>query len=441
VPEARTLIAAVASGFTEFAFDPPRRRPDGPLDWPGYGDSLARARERTGEIDSVISGRGKIGDREAVIIAFDFQFFGGSIGDVTGLRISEAFHRAAVAELPVVSLIASGGSRMQEGMRSLRQLQWIARARTSHSDGFAHIAVLRNPTTGGIWAALGAGADVAIGVEGAQVGFGGSRVRPPELAGHPAYTAEDQLASGQVDEVVAESSLRGVLAGWLELLPEPGREIEPAPVPQPLGSLTPAQDGWAAVVRARSTDRPRALVYLDDYFQTRRPISGDRCGGVDPGMLCGIGCRDGQSIAYAAQTGTANTPAGFRTATRLIRLAERLNLPVLTLVDTPGAAADPAAERAGLGPALAELFGAVAATEVPVTTLVIGEGGSGGALAMASPNNTWITPDAYFSVIAPELAAAILKRDAAEVPVIAGQLRLRPQDLVELRVVRGIAGG
>jgi acetyl-CoA carboxylase carboxyl transferase subunit beta len=194
------------------------------------------------------------------------------------------------------------------------------------------------------------------------------------------------------------------------------------------------------VVRARSADRPRAKAYLDDYFETRRSISGDRCGGVDPGMVCGIGRRNGQPIAFAAQTGRANSPAGFRTATRLIRLAERLNLPVLTLVDTPGAAADPAAERAGLGPALAELFSAVAATEVPVTTLVIGEGGSGGALAMASPDNTWITPDAYFSVIAPELAAAILKRDAAEVPVIAGRLRLRPQDLVELRVVRGIAG-
>jgi acetyl-CoA carboxylase carboxyl transferase subunit beta len=434
------VIAAAASGFTEFDFNPPRRRPDGPLGWPGYGDSLARARERTGELDSVVSGRGKIGDREAVLIAFDFRFFGGSIGDLTGLRISEAFHRAAIAELPVVSLIASGGSRMQEGMRSLRQLQRIAGARTGHNEGFAHIAVLRNPTTGGIWAALGAGADVIIGVEGAQVGFGGSRVRPPDLAGHPAYTAEDQLASGQVDEVVAGSSLREVLAEWLELLPEPDAEIEPAPVPRPLGSLTPAEDGWAAVVRARSADRPRAKAYLDDYFETRRSISGDRCGGVDPGMVCGIGRRNGQPIAFAAQTGRANSPAGFRTATRLIRLAERLNLPVLTLVDTPGAAADPAAERAGLGPALAELFSAVAATEVPVTTLVIGEGGSGGALAMASPDNTWITPDAYFSVIAPELAAAILKRDAAEVPVIAGRLRLRPQDLVELRVVRGIAG-
>lgn len=107
-------------------------------------------------------------------------------------------------------------------------------------------------------------------------------------------------------------------------------------------------------------------------------------------------------------------------------------------MDTPGAANDAEAERQGAGAAIAELFGAVAAAETPVTTLLIGEGGSGGALALAAPDNTWATPDSYFSVIAPELAAAILKRPAAEVRATADQLRIRPQDLVELGVVRGV---
>ena len=133
-------------------------------------------------------------------------------------------------------------------------------------------------------------------------------------------------------------------------------------------------------------------------------------------MLCGFGRRDGRTIAYAAQTGTANTPAGFRTAARLIRLADRLGLPVLTLVDTPGAANDEAAEAAAIGPAIADVFAAIAAARVPVTTLVIGEGGSGGALALASPDNLWMTPDSYFSVIAPEAATAILKRAPADTP-------------------------
>ncbi|MFH9083325.1 carboxyl transferase domain-containing protein, partial [Streptomyces sp. NPDC017673] len=223
--------------------------------------------------------------------------------------------------------------------------------------------------------------------------------------------------------------------------PASARRAEPAPVPEALGWGGSAGSGWEAVERARAVGRPRARAYLDAYFDDRLPISGDRCGGTDPGgMLCGFGERDGRTVAYAAQTGTATRPAGYRTAARLIRLADRLGVPVLTLVDTPGAANDAEAERQGVGTAVAEVFGAVAAARVPITTLVIGEGGSGGALALAAPGNTWATPDSYFSVIAPELAAAILKRPPEEVRSTADQLRVRPQDLVRLGVVRGVVG-
>jgi acetyl-CoA carboxylase carboxyl transferase subunit beta len=214
----------------------------------------------------------------------------------------------------------------------------------------------------------------------------------------------------------------------------------PAPLPSPPGRDDLPADGWTAVQRARHADRPRAHDYLERYFDVRIPISGDRAGGTDPGMHCGIGRRDGRTIAYAAQGGNATTPAGFRTAARLIRLADRLDLPLLTLVDTPGAANDAAAERAGVGAAINDLLAAIAGARVPITTLVIGEGGSGGALALASPARTWIAPDAYFAIIAPEAATAILKRRPSEVATIADHLRLRPQDLVDLGVVSGIAG-
>ncbi|OEV06655.1 carboxyl transferase domain-containing protein, partial [Streptomyces nanshensis] len=132
--------------------------------------------------------------------------------------------------------------------------------------------------------------------------------------------------------------------------------------------------------------------------------------------------------------------AGFRTAARLIRTADRLGIPVLTLIDTPGAANDAAAESDGAGPAIADVFAAVAEATVPVTSLLIGEGGSGGALALAAPGRLWVTPDSYFSVIAPESAAAILKRPAAQAAATADDLMLRPQDVVRLGVARGIVG-
>ncbi|WP_432175302.1 carboxyl transferase domain-containing protein [Streptomyces sp. Tue6028] len=434
---ARAAVALLTDDFVPFPAPKGAHPPDGPLSWRGYDDARARAWERTGEEESVVCGTALVGATRAVLVAFEFGFLGGSLGVRTGDRLEAAYTHARAQRLPVVTLVATGGSRMQEGMLALTQLQRVARqSALTREAGLAQIAVLRDPTTGGGWATLGAGADVTLALPGAQVGFAGSRVRPSD-ADPAAYRAEAQLAAGAVDDVVPASELRGTLALWLDLLTRPSAGA--APPPRALGAAGLPATGWDAVVRARSPRRPRAHAYLDAYFTHRVALRGDRCGGTDEGMLCGVGLtHDGRSVAFAAQCGTATRPAGYRTAARLVRLAGRLGIPVLTLVDTPGAANDADAERQGAGAAIADLFAAVATARTPVTTLVIGEGGSGGALALAAPGNTWATPDSYFSVIAPELAAAILKRSPDEVRGTADQLRVRPQDLLELGVVRGI---
>ncbi|SPF05270.1 carboxyl transferase domain-containing protein [Streptomyces sp. MA5143a] len=513
---AREAIAFLTDDFTRLPAPPEEYAPDGPLAWQGYDTARARAAERTGEEESVVCGvatigtppppsppaqatasahaavstpasapdplpapaaapppapapapaavpaepAGPAGAVRAVLIAFEFGFLGGSLGERTGDRLESAYRYAREHRLPVVSLVATGGSRMQEGMRALTQLQRVARqSALTRAAGLPQIAVLRDPTTGGGWATLGAGADVVLALPAAQVGFAGSRVRPPD-ADPAAYTAEAQRDAGAVDAIVAAEHLRETLTRWLRLLTAPSTTPAPPPphLPTPPPATTPATGapppsaprplpatGWEAVERARSPRRPRADAYLDAYFTHRTAISGDRAGGTDPGMLCGFGEHEGRTIAYAAQCGTATRPAGYRTAARLIRLADRLGIPVLTLVDTPGAANDAEAERQGTGAAIADLFTAVATARTPVTTLVIGEGGSGGALALAAPGNTWATPDSYFSVIAPEPAAAILKRPESQVRATADELRIRPQDLVDLGVIRGItspvAGG
>jgi acetyl-CoA carboxylase beta subunit len=431
----------VATNFVELAPSTPATFGDnGPLNWSGYAEATGRARQRSTEAESIVYGHATVAGIPVVILAFDFRYLGGSVGGATGDRIEHAFTEARTHRRPVVSMIATGGSRMQEGMVSLTQLPRIARqCQLTSKAGIPHITVLRNPTTGGVWASMGASADVVLAEEGAQIGFAGSRVRKPADMDHPIFTAAGQFAAGGVDAVVAPEDLPSVLGTWLRLLTGDARP-EPAEVPRALGATTLPETGWQAVQRARSADRPRAAAYLDDYFDLRASLRGDRCGGVDPGVLCGVGLRGGRSIAFAAQAGTPTTAAGYRSAVRLIRLAERLDLPVLTLVDTPGAATDADAESHGLGAAISEAFGAVTGATVPITTLVIGEGGSGGALALAAPDRTWITPDGYFAVTAPENAAAILKRGPSEIPELADRLRLRPQDLVELGVIAGIAG-
>ncbi|OEU88461.1 hypothetical protein DB35_19395 [Streptomyces abyssalis] len=505
---ARAAVRAVATGFTEL--EPPAGQsvasrsggePDGPLGWRGYGAARERARERTGECESVVCGTARItggtgsgagaagtgegaAGVEAVLVSFEFGYLGGSLGARTGDRIVAAYEHARTHRLPLVSLIATGGSRMQEGMVALSQLQRVARESVlARRAGVPQVAVLRDPATGGGWATLGAGADVVLALPGAQVAFAGSRVRP-EGADPAAYTAEGQYAAGHIDRIVEQDGLAGVLERWLTLLtsgsgvPAPTPEALPPQAPSLSGqavsadaeaqcpslspSLSPSSSpsagspqtlpagihpadsvplsGQEAVVRARSAQRPRATAYLDAYFDWREDVRGDRCGGTDDGMICGFGLREGRTVAYAAQTGTATRPAGFRTAARLIRTADRLGIPVLTLIDTPGAANDADAESAGAGPAIAEVFAAVAESEVPVTSLLIGEGGSGGALALAAPGRLWVTPDSYFSVIAPELAAAILKRPEREAAATADELMLRPQDVVRLGVARGVVG-
>ncbi|MFF0053402.1 carboxyl transferase domain-containing protein [Streptomyces microflavus] len=443
---ARETIALLtgAAGFTEHRPPPRTLPPDGPLGWAGYDAARERAAERTGEDESVVYGTGAVGDRECLLLSFEFGFLGGSLGQLTGDRLEAAYGLALTRRLPLVALVATGGSRMQEGMVALTQLQRVAAASTRlRVAGLAQIAVVRDPTTGGGWATVGAGADVVLALPGAQVGFAGSRVRPPDADPY-AYSAEGQFTAGQVDAVVPGAELPGTVALWLRALGAGGAREEPrsaAPLPRarPSSASGLPASGREAVERARSLQRPRAEAYLADYFTVRLPLHGDRCGSTDPGLLTGFGLRaDGQPVAYVAQCGTATRPAGYRAAARTIRLADRLGVPVLTLVDTPGAANDAEAERAGAGAAIADTFAAIAAARVPVTTLVIGEGGSGGALALAAPGNTHVTADSYFSVIAPELAAAILKRPPEETGATADQLRLRPQDLVELGIARSI---
>ncbi|WP_433397339.1 carboxyl transferase domain-containing protein [Streptomyces sp. CA-146814] len=463
---AREAIALLtgAADFTEHRPPPRTLPPDGPLGWTGYDAARERAVERTGEAESVVYGTGVVGDRECVLLSFEFGFLGGSLGQLTGDRLEAAYELALARRLPLLALVATGGSRMQEGMVALTQLQRVAAASTRlRAAGLAQLAVVRDPTTGGGWATVGAGADVVLALPGAQVGFAGSRVRPPDADPY-AYGAEGQFAAGQVDAVVPAGELPGTVGRWLRAL-GPHEDLPAAPVPRALptaragssagaGAGTEAGAGSAAgrgpvaplpatgreaVARARDPQRPRAEAYLADYFTVRLPLHGDRSGSTDPGLLTGFGLRaDGQPVAYVAQCGTPTRPAGYRAAARTIRLADRLGVPVLTLVDTPGAANDAEAERAGAGAAIADTFAAIAAARVPVTTLVIGEGGSGGALALAAPDNTHVTVDSYFSVIAPELAAAILKRPTEETGATADQLRLRPQDLVELGIARSI---
>lgn len=420
--------------------------PGNPSGWPGYAEGLRRARRSSGSRHAVTTAVGTVAGQPCVVIGFEFTFLGGSMGVAEGARIARAFTVAMAERLPVVSVVASGGARMQEGASALVQMQVVAGAiAAARQAGIPHIAVAADPTTGGVWSSLVANADVLIGTAGARISFSGSRTRPPGADPHSGeYRAEGKWARGFIDAVLPADDLRAEVGGILGLLSPRSRGANSGRAPLPARPVTdgppPAQaaSAWAHVDDARDKDRPRADRWLAGYFDRFFEIRGDRCGGVDAGLRCGFGAHDGTTIGYVAQTGRRTTAAGYRTAARLLGLAARFRCPVLTLIDTPGAAAAPDDEAAGVGPAIAELLVAVAACEVPITSVVIGEGVSGGAIALASPAGLWIAQDGYLAVTAPELAASILKLPVTDVPQVAGWLRLTPAELLARGIVHGV---
>jgi acetyl-CoA carboxylase carboxyl transferase subunit beta len=396
-------------------------------------------------VDGITVGDRVIAGISVVAATFDFTHHGGTLSTRNVPHLVTAADRAARLRVPLVSFVASGGVRVQQGMAALAGLQQVAGAAARlRRAGIPHLAVLRGPVAGGAWALFAGAADVIIAHAGAQVGFAGSRVRPPD-ADPGAYTAEAKWAAGEVDVVVAPDREIDVLGRYLRVLgpvaaggPVPAPAVPPAEVPELPPGAERLGAGWAAVRFARDPARPRAAVYLDAYFDARAELNGDRCGGRDPGMLTGIGLRAGRPVAYLAQAGTPTLAAGFRTAARVARLAERCGIGVLTLIDTAGASNDAAAERAAVGTAIGELLVLLAELTVPVTSVLIGEGGSGGALALAAPGATWAVPSSYFSVIGPEAAAILLYRNPSRAAGAAEQLRLGPAALLDDGLIRGI---
>lgn len=424
--------------LTDFAplDDPPVSRD--PLGWPGYPEKLAAARQRTGLAQAAVAGRAIVGGEACVLVALRFDFLGGSMGEAEGEMIVRAVDAAIDNKLPLLSVARSGGARMQEGTPALLQMPRVARALTRLSAAhLPHLTVVDDPTTGGIWAALSAAADIIVGRPGAQVAFAGARVLTGSRGDLSAATAEGKHADGFVDAVADDDALASTISDYLRLL-SPARRGIPAPLPIPrLVAPAPVMNGWDSVVAARSGTRRPAADYLTGYLTETRPVWGDRVGGADQALSCGFGRRDGRTVGFVCQHGGTVSAAGIRTATRLLTMAEQLQVPVVTFIDTAGADNSPTAEHAGIGTAIAVLLQRVASLTVPLLSVVVGQGISGGAVALINPENLWMAPDSYLAVIAPEAATAILKCPERDVARVAVQLALSPTDLEELGLSQG----
>ncbi|MDQ3940358.1 MAG: acetyl-CoA carboxylase carboxyltransferase subunit alpha/beta [Actinomycetota bacterium] len=407
-----------------------------PLGFEGYSDALRHARERSGVDESVQAGRATIGGIEVQLAEFEFSFLGGSMGEVAGERLTRALEVAARRHVPFVLRTATGGARMQEGMRSLVQMPKVVVARRELAEQHQpFVAVLGHPTTGGVLASIGALADVTIAEADATIGFAGPRV-VERLSGAPvpsgSHTANSAYAHGLVDELVPKTDAHAFVASLLKLLaPDDPEEVE---VPPPL-EHSALEDAWEAVEAARSPARPLATELIGEVCDLFVELRGDRGGTDDPSVRVGLGRIAGRrAMLVALDRNLAPGPSAYRKAKRCVRIASDLLLPVVTLVDTRGADPTPDSEARGIAWEIASLFEAMLGIDSPVLSVVTGEGGSGGALAFAVADELVVFHDAIFSVIAPEAAAEILWRSPTRAPDAARALRLTASGLYELGI-------
>lgn len=439
--------------------------PDDPLgfvDSLPYPQRLAAARGRTGLAEAVVCGEARIDGHPVVLAVMDFRFLGGSLGRAVGGRIVRAAERALARHRPLVLVTASGGARMQEGALALMQMAAVSQAiATLRESGPLTISVVTDPTYGGVAASFATNTDIVLVESGARMGFAGPRVIRQTIGQQLPegfQTAPFLLRHGQVDLVVERHRLRARLASLLAMVPSAaaGRGTggamsatrTPVLVREPDRLAVP--DAWRNVRRARQTDRPTTLDYLSLAFEGFVELHGDRIDADCPAIVAGtaqlaghgvvvIGHQKGHRTAdLLARNFGMSSPAGYRKAQRVMRLAVRLGLPVVTLIDTPGAYPGVDAERHGQAAAIADCIMTMTGLPVPVVAVVTGEGGSGGALALAVADQVLVLEHAVYSVISPEGCAAILWNDPAATSSAARALRLTAPELLRLGVVDAV---
>jgi acetyl-CoA carboxylase carboxyl transferase subunit beta len=433
-----------------------------PIDFRGYPEKLRKLQEETGLRDAVLTGRGRIHGQECLVAVMDSRFLMGSMGSVVGEKITRLFERGLTLRLPVVTFSVSGGARMQEGIVSLMQMAKTAAAVARfQAAGLLYISVMTDPTTGGVTASFASLGDIILSEPGTLIGFAGRRVIEGTIAEalpDSFQRAEFLLEHGFLDLIVPRSQMKETLAmllafhapdaaaGSAENLEKARRELETAGVARTRRTLP----GSARLDIIRQKNRPVITDYLPLVFDLAVELHGDRGFRDDAALWCGLASLEGQPVTVIGhrkgKTLEENTranfgmphPEGYRKALRLMKQAEKFGRPVICLIDTSGAYCGVGAEERGQGEAIARNLLEMSRLSVPVVCVVMGEGGSGGALAIGVGDELAMLSNALYSVISPRGFASLLWKDPSREREAADTIRITAEDLVDLGICDAI---
>ncbi len=393
---------------------------DEPVDISGhsadYQAELRTAAEQAGTDESVLTGRGTVNGRPVAFIVNEFAFLAGSIGVAAAERIASAVRRAAAAGIPVVASTASGGTRMQEGTRAFVHMIEISRALMEHRGaGLPYLVHLRHPTTGGVYASWGSLGHVTVAEPGALVGFLGPKVYEA-LNGQPfpagVQTAENLAAKGVIDAVVPSEDLRWLFDQALAVLVDP-----PGPATwerrTPVAAAAEAAPAWDSIGRTRAAGRAGVRELLRYGAEGTLRLRGTDEGERDETVIVALTRLDGVPCVLVGQDRARQTPAtpmgpgALREARRAMRLAEELRLPLVTVIDTPGAELSPAAEEGAIAGEIARCIATLVTMTVPSVSVILGQGCGGGALALLPAATVLATEHGWLSPLPPEGASVI----------------------------------
>ncbi|RHK25315.1 acetyl-CoA carboxylase carboxyltransferase subunit beta [Ruminococcus sp. AF46-10NS] len=438
-----------------------------PLQYRGYEEKLRALQEKTGLNEAVVTGKCTIKGISVALGVCDCRFMMSSMGKVVGEKITRVFERATEEKLPVILYICSGGARMQEGLVSLMQMAKTSMALRKHSDaGLLYVPVLTDPTTGGVTASFAMLGDIILAEPKALIGFAGPRVIEQTIGQKLPkgfQKAEFLLEHGFIDKIVERDDQRIVLADILKLHENKGQNSSTSKVAEshisdksngntvwpkfiPSGSFTP----WEHVQLARAKTRPTGKDYIEALFDDFIEFHGDRHCGDDAAVIGGVAFFHGHPVTVLAQEKGEGTkeniarnfgmvsPEGYWKSLRLMQQAEKFHRPVICLVDTPGAFCGLEAEERGQGEAIAKNLYTLAGLTVPVLSIVIGEGGSGGALAFAVSDEVWMLEHSVYSILSPEGFASILWKDSKKAKEAAEVMKLTAADLCEMGMIEHV---
>lgn len=424
-----------------------------PIDFPGYSEKKEIIKKETNLEEAVITGKASIGHIEVMLGVCDTRYLMGSMGYIVGEKITKLFENATKAQLPVIMINCSGGARMQEGIISLMQMAKTVDSVKQHSDaGLLYISVLTDPTTGGVAASFAMLGDVILAEPNSLIGFAGPRVieqTTKQKLPVGFQTSEFLYEHGFLDMIVIRRELKERIYEILKAHQKP-KVIERKRKTISVCTFCDYKDSWKKVQLSRKIDRPTTVDYITHVFERFIEFHGDGETGEDQAIIGGIAFLDNIPVTVIGHQKGKTTeeriirnfgmahPEGYRKAIRLMKEAEKFRRPIITFIDTPGAACGVEAEKRGEASAIAKCIYEMFNLKVPILSILIGEGGSGGALGLAVANEVWAMENSTYSILSPEGFASILWKNEKRAKEAANLMKMTAKDLLDLGVIEKI---